>query len=343
MSALDDTGMRVSPVEAGADPLAAVAQVCEKHGVKCRPAELQAAVNLAFHRFESEHYDELHASMWDSLPAQIDLLAQDCLHVGGSGSIQMLDIGCGTGLATDCLLRSVLSDRVESVDLLDTSAAMLARAQARRKMWGKPGEAIEGLVESLSGRKHYNLIITCSVLHHVPDLASFLRAVTGLQETIRGAFFVHLQDPNRDYLNDPELVRRRAQLAASHKAPAWLARLTPGRVLARLVRELKGEQGQDYISRANRELIERGFIASPLSVTEMFAITDIHAQEGQGISIEAMKSLLPGYDLISRRSYGFFGALSSELPPPMREIEERAIRDKAPNGFHVAAVWRRSV
>jgi SAM-dependent methyltransferase len=324
-----------------ADPWAPVAEICSRHGVQCSAAEFHAAVNVTFHRFESEHYDDLHQDMWRSLPRQIQLLAEDCLEAGAPERIHMLDIGCGTGLATDSLLKSpLLGKRVESIDLLDTSAAMLGRAQARRQGWGKPGEAIEGLVESLPGRKRYNLIITSSVLHHVPDLPSFLRAVTALQEGEPLALFLHLQDPNADFLNDPDLLERTASSASVRKAPEWLARLHPRRVMGRLLREIKGEQGSDYLSKTNQELIRNGFLRSPLTTAEIFAITDIHAQDGEGISIQQMKSMLPGYALISTRSYGFFGVLSSDLTPDQRAEEERLIREKALNGFHVEAAWR---
>ena len=324
------------------DPLAPVAEICARHHVKCSPAEFQAAVNVAFHRFESEHYDEFHQNMWESLPAQVNLLAEDCLRAGVPQPIRMLDIGCGTGLATDCVMRSPLADKIESIDLLDTSSAMLARAQARRSGWARPGEAIEGLVESLlnndgTARKPYNLIITCSVLHHVPDLGSFLRAVTALQLG-QPASFIHLQDPNGDFLKDPELQRRIASTAP--KTPEWLARFAPQRVLGRLVREIKGEQGVDYISQTNQELIQKGLIDSPLSVADIFAITDIHAQEGEGISIQQIGSLLPAYTLLSSRAYGFFGKLASELPPSQRAVEEKLIQQRALNGFHIEALWR---
>jgi SAM-dependent methyltransferase len=325
------------------DPLAPVAEVCERHGVKCSAAEFHAAVNVAFHHFESQEYDDLHRDMWRSLPAQINLLAEDCLRAGVPENVRVLDIGCGTGLAIDGLLKSPLAPRIESVDLLDTSATMLARAQVRRQGWGKPGDAIEGLVESLAGRKRYHLILTSSVLHHVPDLASFLRAVAALQDGMAGAFFVHLQDPNADYLQDPILLQRSVEFSSKEKTPEWLARLHPRRVAGRLWREIRGQQGRDYISKTNERLIQQGFIRSPLSVPEIFAITDIHAQEGAGISIERMKALLPDYALLSRRSYGFYGSLWSELPAALREIEEGAIRDGDLNGFHASAVWRRRV
>jgi len=251
----------------------------------------------------------------------------------------MLDIGCGTGLATDSLLRSALGPRVTEIDLLDTSTAMLSRAAERRKTWGKPGENIEGLVNSLVGRKQYDLIITSSVLHHVPDLAPFLAAVTDLQKGSPGSsLFLHLQDPNGDFAQDPKRRDRAARIPA--RLPEWLARLSPQRVVGRLMREIKGEQGQDYLSKTKQELVKSGVVATPLSTLEIFTITDIHVQDGNGISLEQMKSWLPAYDLVSRRSYGFFGPLWSSLPPNLRAEEEQLIREQAPEGEYVAAAWR---
>jgi 2-polyprenyl-3-methyl-5-hydroxy-6-metoxy-1,4-benzoquinol methylase len=322
------------------DPLAPLTEIMRRHGARCSAAEFHAAVNVTFHGFESEIYDELHRDMWESLPREIALLAADCLGSGAPERIQMLDIGCGTGLATDLLLRSPLGPQIAEVDLLDTSAAMLARAEQRRKQWGKPGETMEGLVEGLAGRKRYNLVVTCSVLHHVPDLESFLGAVKALQSGgPDGSLFVHLQDPNGDFLDDPERKERAGQIFAS-KLPEWAARLAPRRVWGRLKREIKGEQGQDYISKTNRELVKAGVISTPLSTAEIFTITDIHVHDGGGVSIERMKTWLSEYQLVSRHSYAFFGVLASNLPLHLRAAEEQLARNGALNGEYIAAAWR---
>lgn len=60
------------------DPLAPLAEIMRRHGVRCSAAEFHAAVNVTFHRFEAEEYDQLHRDMWDSLPQQIALLSGDC-------------------------------------------------------------------------------------------------------------------------------------------------------------------------------------------------------------------------------------------------------------------------
>jgi 2-polyprenyl-3-methyl-5-hydroxy-6-metoxy-1,4-benzoquinol methylase len=322
------------------DPLKPFHEIMRRCGARCSPQEFHSAVNVTFHRLESEHYDELHQDMWKSLPRQVILLAQDCLRAGAPERIRMLDIGCGTGLATDLLLRSELGPRIEEIDLLDTSAAMLARAELRRKQWGKPGETIEGVVESLAGRKSYNLILTCSVLHHVPDLESFLSGVSALLSGLPGqALFLHLQDPNADSAQDPQRRERAVQIERT-KLPEWIARFSPRRVLGRVMREIRGEQGEDYLSRTNRELMKAGVVSSPLTTGEIFAITDVHVPGG-GISLERMKAWLPDYDVAARRSYGFFGILGSDLPPGLQAVEEQLIGEGALSGAYLAAAWRR--
>src|ERR1700722_10013966 len=142
------------------DPLAPIVEIMKRNKVIGSAKDFHAAVNVCFHRFESEVYDELHQDMWQSLPQQGNLLVDDCLRAGVPDQIRMLDIGCGTGLATDMILRTELGPRIVQVDLVDTSKAMLARADMRRREWGKPGESWEGLVESLTGRTSYDLIVT---------------------------------------------------------------------------------------------------------------------------------------------------------------------------------------
>lgn len=321
-------------------PFAPILDIMRRYDVSGDPAAFHAAVNVCFHRFESEVYDQIHDEMWQSLPQQVELLVRDSLRGGAPERIRMLDIGCGTGLAADSILRTEIASRIAQVDLLDTSPAMLARARERRERWGKPGQAIEGTIERLAGGQPYGLIVTCSVLHHVPDLPSFLHAVSGLQSAIPGALFLHLQDPNADSQHDPEREKRTAALTR-HKVPDTIARFAPRRIVGRLRREMKGEQGQDYLSKTNRELIRTGVIRKPLRIDDLFAITDIHVHGG-GISIETMKAWLPDYRLAGHRSYGFFGVLRSTLPRRLQAVEDECIQANHRNGEFVAAAWRRT-
>jgi SAM-dependent methyltransferase len=318
---------------------AIIGPIMERHGARSGIEEFYSCLNLTFHEFESESYDELHAYMWESLPPQFNLLIDDCLrsYPDMPGDLRVLDIGCGTGLASDCLLKTAIGSRIRAIDLLDISPKMLQRASQRASRWPAPAACHRGLIDSLPERNRYEAIVTCSVLHHIPDLPAFLRAVRKLQAD--GGVFLHLQDPNGDFISDPELRRRRA-LLSRRALPKWAYRFAPGRIAGRIYRELTGKQGQDYISKTNRALLEKGLVSTPLSVAEIFAITDIHAQEEQGISLDLMQSWMPEYECLSRRSYGFFGEVASQLPPKYRKIEEELIQRRALNGEQVSAIWR---
>jgi SAM-dependent methyltransferase len=279
--------------------------------------------------------------MWQSLPQQIELLVSDCLPCwqGDSRKLALLDIGSGTCLAADSVLRSRIGPRIRSVDMLDSSPSMLRRGAERARGWGIPSESHLGYLDSLPAGKRYDLIITSSVLHHVPDLAVFLRSVRSVQAG--GGVFLNIQDPNGDFLNDPELRQRMAE-NFSRLFPEWVYRLSPTRVAAAVYRRMKGRQGVSYIWKTNRALLEKRVITSPLTVRELYAITDIHATLGdqKGICISEMRGWLPEYQCIAHRSYGFFGDLWANLSEKRKREEERLIDAHALNGFHVGAAWK---
>jgi ubiquinone/menaquinone biosynthesis C-methylase UbiE len=321
------------------DEFAHIAKIMRDHGATCSVEDFHSKVNLAFHKYESEVYDQLHQDMWVSLPEQFQLLVNDYIATKPalSGSLNVLDVGCGTGLASCCLLKTQLKRNICSVDFLDTSPFMLQRASERAKSWNLPYRCIEGRLDELGGDTTYGIIVVCSVLHHIPDLSAFLLAVQRIQKT--GGIFIHLQDPNGDYLADPELNARMKEVESELSPPT--NRFTMRRILGRLYREVSGKQGKDYISKTNRELLASGAIKYKLSIPELFSITDIHVNDGQGISMSELRELLPGYQLAAHRSYGFQGKLAGALPDRLRSLEEKLIAARALNGFHLGALWKK--
>ena len=91
-----------------AEALRPILEIMRRHGAQCTAEEFHAAVNVTFHNFESEVYDQEHVDMWESLPQQFDLFADDVLHSVPAlpASLLVLDIGCGTRLASHCILQS---------------------------------------------------------------------------------------------------------------------------------------------------------------------------------------------------------------------------------------------
>jgi SAM-dependent methyltransferase len=285
-------------------------------------------------------YDEIHQDMWTSLPQQLDLLASEIRDTLPHGPLRVLDIGCGTGLSSDLLLRSAIGPRVESLHLLDTSPRMLARAKARLENRTATLDSTEGLLDERFAPESFDVILTCSVLHHIPDLASFVAHVACIQKP--GGFFIHLQDPNADAASDPELAERTRLLANATRSliPKTLRRLTPRRVLAAVTRHIR-HNADSYIERANRAWLAQGYIIRPMTPKDIWTITDIHDNYGDGMSLKSLRRPLPNYEMISSRTYGFFSKRISSLPPHLQRAETNLIGQRAQNGHYVSAAWQR--
>jgi SAM-dependent methyltransferase len=58
--------------------------------------------------------------------------------------LRMLDIGCGTGLASDSLLKAAVGSRVRAIDLLDISPEMLRRVSQCASRWPAPATCHRG-------------------------------------------------------------------------------------------------------------------------------------------------------------------------------------------------------
>jgi 2-polyprenyl-3-methyl-5-hydroxy-6-metoxy-1,4-benzoquinol methylase len=323
-------------------PLASIFPLLEKYAVPCSVEEFHQAVNVTFHKRESAVYNQIHHAMWESIPEQFTLLIEDYFskYPQPGSSLRMLDIGCGTGLASNSVLATRLGAYVEHVDLLDLSEEMLAKARAKSAAWNIPVETIHGTIDQLPADRSYDVIVICSVLHHIPDLAAFLASVRRIQKP--GGIVLHLQDPNGDYLKDAQLRERKQSYSASRepRIPEWLRRLSPARVVGRIVRELRGTQGTDYLSLTNQDLLAAGIISRPMSPHDIWAVTDIHDDLETGVSIRELARYLPEYELVSRRSYGFFGVLAAELNGTLREQERAAIAGRLQNGQYAGALWR---
>ena len=64
---------------------------------------------------------------------------------------------------------------IEYINLLDTSKKMLEKAEIRAKKWGKKYTLQHSGVEKV--KEKYDIVVVCSVLHHIPDLDDFIKNI----------------------------------------------------------------------------------------------------------------------------------------------------------------------
>jgi SAM-dependent methyltransferase len=119
---------------------AIIGSIMVRQGARCGMEEFYSFLNLTFHEFESASYDELHAHMCESLPPQFNLLIEDCLrsYPDTDGDLRVLDIGCGTGLASDSLLKTAIGSGIRAADPLDIFPQMPGRVSQPAPPWPAP-------------------------------------------------------------------------------------------------------------------------------------------------------------------------------------------------------------
>lgn len=314
----------------------------KKTGSPLNVHDFQSRINIVFHDYEAAHYDDLHVDMWESLQEQIDLLVRDFFSkYKPSRTLQLLDVGCGTGLSTQKLLNTQLGEYVESVVLLDTSPKMLEQAQKKAANWNKPYRLINGTTDMLTEK--FDVIIVCSVLHHIPDLNAFMKQIDDL--LLPNGVFIHLQDPNGDYAKDQDFLKREKQFEQLQKVrkSKRLSDFFP-KSIKHKINLMLGRK--NYIDRINDQLLKEKSIRRRMTADEIWSVTDIHVESkhdenARGISFAYLKNTLRNFSLISHRTYGFYGVLKHDLPKELQANETQWIAENQLNGRNLACVWQK--
>lgn len=314
----------------------------KKTGTTLSPEQFHQRINIVFHDFEATNYDEMHSDMKESLQEQINLLVEDLFNsiTITNQKLKLLDIGCGTGLSTQILLNSKLGGFIEEITLLDTSLNMLQYAEKKALNWNKKYFLKNSDVNSL--HEKYDVILICSVLHHIPNLEQFLSKIDTLLHS--NGILIHLQDPNGDFLNDEKYLNRLEKIN-QEKAASNSKKSILGYIPKSWKHFIKRKLGiKNYIDLVNEQLLAEKTISRRMSADELWSVTDIHVETkndsiNKGISLIFLKNQLFNFKLINQRSYGFFGLLKSDLPENLKVIEDELIMQNECNGRNISCVW----
>jgi len=321
-----------------------IADLARAKGSSLSAVEFQKVVNVVLHDVEAGVYDKAHSEMWNSLQPLVAALSSDALSkLATAGELALADVGCGTGLATTMFFETPLGARVARVACVDTSGEMLERCKQRALRWKKPATFHHGMIQGLTSASA-DVLLTSSVLHHIPDIAPFCAEIARVLRP--GGVFIHMQDPTAGRGQNPVLERRARALAEAQAAarPLWHSWPRPMRLpFSAWVRVQQWREG-GYLREVNRRLHKAGVIRRSMSDGELWSVTDIHVDglpyaAGGGIARAELEKALPSFDNVSFRSYGFFGKLSSHLPPELRAEEQRLFAQGDLDGAHVAGVW----
>ena len=303
--------------------------------------EFHGKVNVVFHDIESLYYDQIHKEMWESLPQQFArILDSDLLKaLEKKQNLTMLDIGCGTGLASDLMLKNKIGQSIDSICLLDTSPLMLQRAKKRAEKWHREATFECGDLDTINQK--FDIIITCSVLHHIPDLKHFMEEIEGKLNP--NGIFISMHDPLEEAISS-KIYEDRTQTYTLFYQKNRKRNLVQ-RAYAKAIRLLKKFNKKiDYLEEVNQELLSSKVIHTPLNAGEIWSITDIHVEDlpysnKKGVSIKELEQFAPQLELKKLLTYSFFGTLKSNLLPQYQLKEVELLTKNDPNGRNFGSLW----
>jgi len=305
----------------------------------------QQEINVIFHDAEATVYDTIHERGWRDLPQEVNRLVDSSELKSRRGKLRLLDVGCGTGRSTDMLLRSAIGPFIDRIVLLDTSPGMIEKAMQRSKSWNADITTVHGTIDELEG--DFDLIMTCSVLHHIPVVSQTLSRISSLLAP--GGHYLQLCEPHSTAMQGDILRARKQELAEFREAEARrLVRRLTSRVagykrgIRHRVNRLLGIEEKNYIDQVNATLLAKGIVRTPLTIEEIWMVTDIHEHEAGGVCMEELAAGLTGCVPVAWHSYAFFWCMPGDLPPVFVRRENRLFDEGDTNGWRISSVWRLS-
>jgi SAM-dependent methyltransferase len=293
-------------------------------------------INSIYHAFDAKNYDAEHLEtrlLWPELWAEM-------IHkLPERNSWRVLDFGCGTGFEAAQLLHTVGSP----IDVLvahDPSREMLA--QGRRRLRDHSNVIFSDNLATVRGGAPYDLLITNSVLHHLPDIEE---TVYTLQSYLSDdAYWLAGHEPSARFYKNPECVHLFEKYAGYQQRIKWFR---PASYAAKLSKIL----GRHTLRTSARTAFERGLFAKLPSDTVIARLVDFHVHHllddvnaSRGLDLEKMQSIFkPHWTVLWSKTYSYLGAFS-ELRAPRRWLDKaRLLKEQFPaDGANFCSVWRRS-
>lgn len=300
-------------------------------------------VSNAFHEVQAETYDESVApQIRNAVTPVLEELLRD---VALPGPFSVLDLGCGTGFAAEALLDR-LGPSIGALHCADISEAMLQRCRERlsgRDAGTRITYGAETAETLAAGGARFDLVVSCSLLHHILDLQSFFAAVHTM--IARGGYFLALHEPSSKFARNQECTR----LAAQFRRTAMLERcLRPSLWLSKL--RCVVTRKPPFSMAVSSILIGQGVIRHPLTWLQLASLVDIHdpavpaeVRCGEaGFDPQAFVAGKGGFAPVRWKSYAFLGDVDASSAGHRLLRRSQSLAEKYPeDGANFAVLWRR--
>ncbi len=291
--------------------------------------------NQIYHSFDAGNYDADHLEIRQLWPG---LWTEMMQHLPVQDSWRVLDFGCGTGFEAAQLFNT-LGAKIELLLAYDPSSEMLA--QAKQRLADNSRINFTDDFSNVGGSGTYNLLITNSVLHHLPD---FDHTISNLLPVLTAdAYWLAGNEPSARFYRNP-VCRDLAQTYSVYRERMkWFEP-------ARYLDKLRKISGRHTLRATARMALERGLFATIPSDTVVARLVDFHvphplddADAGRGLDLQKMQSAFhPHWTLLWSKTYSYLGSYSELTAPKKWRDKASLLRKQFPaDGANFCAVWSR--
>src|SRR5882762_5700969 len=261
----------------------------EPFGPRLPLAELVQEVNALYHAVEAVHYDSPHSEVFQQLPRIWEEALRSIQDRRSPSEWRIIDFGCGTGFEARQLLANVPTAAIASLTCYDPSHEMLERCQRNVQPLFPSARFTTSLQDVLRASANCNLMLTNSVLHHLPDPVQTMVSI-GLQAD-SDAVWIAGHEPSRRFYQNAKCVEFYGRYARFHRWYRFLNLRNYLNGAGRLVglRERPAEA-------AAKAAYLRGYFEKPPSAVIIVRLVDLHvansieeAESGRGFDVNALQ------------------------------------------------------
>jgi SAM-dependent methyltransferase len=289
-------------------------------------------LNGLYHAVEATQYRTRHPEIFEQLPP---LWSEMLGHVRTDTPVRVLDFGCGTGFEAEQCLAHL---EVDELVCYDPSPQMLAECKShvgRRK----GGVLFSSSLDEALSFGPYDVLMTNSVIHHLPDPWSVLRRLA--QSMADAGTWIAGHEPSARFYRNEECTR----LLTAYRRRRFL---DPARYVGWLSRKFGGRR--DLVAQVASEAVRAGLFERAPSTMVVDRVVDAyvaHSPEealgGRGLDVDTMKAgLAQDWDLVFHRTYSFMGeTFEGDLPERWKRRASDLAAKFPDDGANFGTVWRR--
>jgi SAM-dependent methyltransferase len=303
--------------------------------------QLVVELNKIYHAFEARDYDTKHPEVHQQLPSLWAEMISIAKKLNNREKLCILDYGCGTGFEASQIAQFMQSEQIGLLTCYDPSQEMLE--QCRKKISPLLPQADFCSDESafLTNEQPYNLVITNSLLHHLPDPVKSMQALLPVLD--KNTVWLAGHEPSSRFYKNSECLRAYEEFLKDRK---WRRFFSKESYLGRL--KMYTGLTSSPASQTAYEALKRGLFKHKPSARIVGLLVDFHvahssteAASGRGFDFQEMQQKFSSWHLVWVKTYSFMGSFyEGRLPQKWLAVSEELSRLYPQDGANFCSVWR---